>query len=129
MSKNARFRRPLQKQHIKCSKLLSKSAQQHLQHIYWSIWMKFSWKKFFLVICKILWLFLSPLTADDKYSLPRRDNITQPIHMQLSSKQKTFCYVLLQISNVHQILNISETKMTLISYVFPKLRTAKDVVR
>ena len=29
-------------------------------------------------------------TADDKYSLLKRDNLTQPIQMQLSQKQKIF---------------------------------------
>ena len=30
------------------------------------------------------------MTANDKYSLLNRDNLTQPIHMQLSQKQKNF---------------------------------------
>ena len=30
-------------------------------------------------------------TADDKYSLLNRDNLRQPIQMQLSQKEKTFC--------------------------------------
>ena len=38
-----------------------------------------SWKKSLLVICKILGLFINTLTADDKYSLLNRDNLTQPI--------------------------------------------------
>ena len=30
------------------------------------------------------------MTADDKHYLLNRDNLTQPIQMQLSQKQKTF---------------------------------------
>ena len=30
------------------------------------------------------------MTADDKYSLLNRDNLTQPIATRLSQKQKTF---------------------------------------
>ena len=30
------------------------------------------------------------MTVADKCSLPNRDNLTQPIHMQLSQKVKTF---------------------------------------
>ena len=30
------------------------------------------------------------MTADDKYSLLNRDNLTQPIPTQLSQKQKSF---------------------------------------
>ena len=35
--------------------------------------------------------FVNTLSADDKYSLLNNDTLTQPIHMQLSQKQKTFC--------------------------------------
>ena len=40
--------------------------------------------------CKILRLFVNALTADDKYSLVNRDNLTQPIEILLSQKKKTF---------------------------------------
>ena len=43
-----------------------------------------------LVLCKILRLFVNTLTDDDKYSLLYRDNLTQPIQIHLSQKQKTF---------------------------------------
>ena len=42
------------------------------------------------MICKILRLFLNTLTAYDKSSVLNREYLTQPIHMQLSQKQKTF---------------------------------------
>ena len=48
------------------------------------------WKKSLLLIHKILRLFVNPLTADDKHYLLNRDNLTEPIQMQLSQKQKTF---------------------------------------
>ena len=85
-----RFRRPFDNQHIKLSQKVSKPSQQHLWHIYWWIWMKFSWGMFLLVICKILGLFLNTLTTDGKYSLLNRDSLKQPIQMQLSNKQKFF---------------------------------------
>ena len=44
----------------------------------------------FLVIHKILKLFVNTLTVNDKHYLLNRDNLTQPIQMQLSEKQKTF---------------------------------------
>ena len=34
-------------------------------------------------------LFFNTLTADDKHYLLNRDNLTQPIQVQLSQKQKT----------------------------------------
>ena len=45
-------------------------------------------KKFLLVLCKILQLFAKILTAKDKYSILNRDNLTEPIQMELSKKQK-----------------------------------------
>ena len=43
-----------------------------------------------LVRCKVSRVFPDTLSADGKYSLLNRDKLTQPIHMQLSRKQKTF---------------------------------------
>ena len=39
---------------------------------------------------KILRMFVNILTSDDKCFLLNRDNIRQPIQMQLSQKQKNF---------------------------------------
>ena len=47
-------------------------------------------KKSLLVIFKILRLFVNTLSAVDKYSLPNREYLTQPIQMQLSVKLKIF---------------------------------------
>ena len=38
------------------------------------------------------------MTADDKYSLLNRDNLTQPIRTQLSQKQKAFSQVFIAFS-------------------------------
>ena len=43
-----------------------------------------------LVLCKILRLFVNTLTADGKYSLLNRDNLTQSIQTLLSQKPKAF---------------------------------------
>ena len=47
-------------------------------------------KKALLVIHKILRLFVNTLTVDDKHYLLNRDNLAQPIQMQLTQKGKTF---------------------------------------
>ena len=49
-----------------------------------------SQKKSVLGRRKALELFVNTLTADDKYSLLNRDNLTQSIRAQLSQKQKAF---------------------------------------
>ena len=41
------------------------------------------------MIDKILRLFVNTLTVDDKHYLLNRNNLTEPIQMQLSEKQKT----------------------------------------
>ena len=88
-----------------------------------------SWKKSLLVTYKVLRLFVNTLTADDKYSLLSGDNLMQPIQIDLSQKDKTFfelfCAFFRSISNLEHF----QKKMTLIAYVFPKLRISKDVVR
>ena len=43
-----------------------------------------------LVLCKILRPFLNKLTANDKYSLPNRGNLTEAIKIPLAKKEKTF---------------------------------------
>ena len=42
------------------------------------------------MICKILGVFVNTLNTDNKSSLLKKDNLTQPIEMQLSNKQKAF---------------------------------------
>ena len=46
------------------------------------------WKKSLLVIHKILRLFVNTLTVDEKHHLLNRGNLTEPIQIQLSQKQK-----------------------------------------
>ena len=90
MSIKSRFKGSLKKQHGKCAQTLFKFPWQNLYHIYWSLWRQLTFKKFLLVICKISRLFPNTLSADGKYSLLNRNNLTQPIMMQLSRKEKTF---------------------------------------
>ena len=90
MSKKSRFKGSFGKQHGKRAQTLLKFAWQHLYHIYWSLWRELTCKNTLLVIPKISSLFPNTLSADGKYSLLNRDNLTQSIQMQLSRKQKTF---------------------------------------
>ena len=92
MCKKSRFRLPFQKEHGKLVSTLFKSERQHLRHIYCSTGRQFSCKKSPLVICPRLSQFVNTMTADDKCSLPNRDNLMQPIHMELSQKLKTFSW-------------------------------------
>ena len=91
MSKKTRFREPFDKQHGKRAQARLKSASQHLYHIHWSLPSQFSWKTPLLLSCQILGLLVNTLAADVKYPVVNNgDNLTTPIHIQLSLKQKTF---------------------------------------
>ena len=43
-----------------------------------------------LVIHKVLRIFVNTLTVDEKHYLVNRDNLTEPIQVELSQRQKTF---------------------------------------
>ena len=55
------------------------------------------------------------MTADDKYSLLNRDNLTQPIPTQLSQKQKVFPEFFLPISKCTLYFETLQKKDDLIS--------------
>ena len=90
MSKNSRFRVAFDKQYRKRGQALLKSAPHYLCHIHWQLPSHLSWKKSLLFIRKILGLPANKLGTDEKYPVPNRDNLTIPIQMHLSQKQKTF---------------------------------------
>ena len=90
MCKKSRFRLPFQKEHGKTVSSLLKSERQHLWHNYCSRGTQFRCKNSLLGIRQRLRLFVYTMAAVDKCSLPNRDNLMQPIHMQLSRKLKTF---------------------------------------
>ena len=73
-------------------------------------------------------MFVNTLT-DDKYSLLNRDNLTQPIRTQLSQKQKAFSEFFVAFSKSTLNLENFKQKLTLITDVYPKLHTPKNVVR
>ena len=90
MSKKSRFKGSFGKQYRKRTQALLKFAREYLYHIYWSLCSQLTCKKSLLVTWKISRLFPNTLSAESKYSLLKRDNLTQPIQMELSQKQKIF---------------------------------------
>ena len=91
MSKKSRFKGYFGKQYDKRAQTLLKCQGQLLYHICRSLLRQLTCKKCVLVTCKISSFFPNTLSGDRKYSLLKGDNLTQPIQMQLSRKQKTFC--------------------------------------
>ena len=129
MPKKSSFKGSLGKQRGKSTQILLKFEGQNLYHIYWLLWMQLSYRKSLLVICKISRLFLDTLTADGKYSLFKRDNLTQPIQMQLSQKQETFSEFFSAFLKSSLNFQHFEKKDDSHSWVFSKLRSSKKKVR
>ena len=111
ISKKSRCSGSFDKQHGKREQALLKSASQHLYHIHQSLPRKLSWKRSLCLTWEILGLVVKTLAADEKYLVLHNDNLTIPIQMQLSEKQKTFS-------------QFSAALLKCIS-VCPKLRTPK----
>ena len=82
---------------------------------------------------KILGLFVKTLTTDHKYSPSNGENLPQSIQMQLTKKEKIlseFFVSFLKFTSIFESFQKKKKKkMTLIAYVFLKLRTAKVMVR
>ena len=74
-------------------------------------------------------MFVNILTADAKHSLLNRDNLTQPIQMQLSQKQKTFSQFLSALMKSRLSFEYFQKKMSLITDVFLKLQTPRNMVK
>ena len=90
MSKKAHFRESFHKQHGKRGQALLKSASQNLYDFHWSLPSQLSWKTFLLLTCQILGRLVNRFPTNENYPVLKRDNLTMPIEMQLSRKQKTF---------------------------------------
>ena len=86
-------------------------------------------KKSTLVLCIILRLFFNTLSADDKYSLLNIDNLTQPIQILLSQKQKTFSQFFSAFLKSALNFEHFQKKDDLIADVFQKLPSAKKVIK
>ena len=125
MSKKSCFRGPFDKQHGKRAQALLKSTLQHLDDIHHSQPRELSWKKSLLLTCKILGLLVNTLAADEKYPVLNTDNLTIPIQIQLSQKQKSFSQFLATCLKSSLNFEYLEKKMTLIDFVFSKLQTRK----
>ena len=77
---------------------------------------------------KILRPFVNKLTVNDKHYLLNRDNLAQPIQIQLSRKQKNFSEFFFAFSK--SILNFKHLpeKMTLIADSFPEIPAPENMV-
>ena len=84
-----------------------------------------SCKKSLVVIFKILRVFVCTLSVLDKYSFTKRENLTDPIQMQLSRKQKSSCHIFSTFLKSSLNLDHCQKKVTLITYLFLRLQPRK----
>ena len=130
MSKKFCFKGSFGKQYGKRAQTLLKLAWQYLYHIYWSLWRQLTCKKSVLVTLEISSLLPNTRSANSRYSLLNRNNLTQPIQMQLSRKQKPFSEFFSAFLKAGlNFQHFRKKKITLIAVIFPKLRTTKNLVR
>ena len=125
MSKKSSFRGLFDKQHGKSAKALLKCASEHLYHIHWSLPSQLNQKKSVLLTWKNLVLLVNTLAADEKYPVLNWDNLTIPIQMQLSQKQKNFSQFFPAFLKASLNFKHFEKNMTLLVFVFWNLRTLK----
>ena len=90
MSKKSSFRGLLNREPGILVETMLESEWQQVYKIDQWLWRQLHWKKTLLVINKIQRLFFNTLAVDDKHYLVNRDNLTEPIQMQLYQKEKSF---------------------------------------
>ena len=88
MSKESRFRGCFDKLYGKHAQGLVKSVSQDLYQIYLSLARELCPTKSLLLTCQILGVLLNTLPTNERYPVLNRENLTIPIQMQLSQKQK-----------------------------------------
>ena len=125
MSKKSRLRRCFNKRYGKRAQTLFKSREHYLYHVHWSLPSQIRWKKPLLLRWKTLGLLVNTLAADLQYPLLNRDNLTIPIQMQLSQKQKTFSQSFSAFSKSRKNFKKFWKKDDPHGFVFPKLRNPK----
>ena len=84
-----------------------------------------SWWKSLLLTCQILGLLVNTLSANDKYPVLNRDNLTIPIQTQLSQKQKTFSQYFCKCFKSRLNFEHIEKMMTFVDFLCLKLQTPK----
>ena len=129
MSKKSSFRGCFHKQYGKPAQALLKSASQLLYHIHRSLPSQLTWKKSLLLTCKILGLLLNTLAADEKYLVLHRDNLTIPIQMQLSQKQKTFSQFFAALSKSRLNFKDFERKDNPHSFCSSEIKDSEYMIR
>ena len=129
LSKNRRFRKRFDSQHVKVSQILSKHPSEHFFHLFSSFWGKLIRKISRLVLGEILGVFVETLPADAKYLLNIKSISNSQLKCKYLKNENLFLNFLFDFWNLHQISNILKKNMMVIANAFLKLQTLKILVR
>ena len=129
MCKKSCFRGPFDKQYGKRFQAMLESASYHLYHIHWSLARDFCSKKSLLLACQIMGLLLNTFPTDEKYPTLNRDNLTVPIMMQLSQKEKSFSRFFSPFLKFRLIFECFERKDDTHSFCISEIADSENVVR
>ena len=88
-----------------------------------------SWKTSLLLTYQISSLLVTTVAADEKYPVLNRDNLTIPIQILLSQKQKTFSEFFATFLKFILSFNKFETKYDLDTFCISEITASKNVVR
>ena len=121
------FREPFDREHVKGSETLMKSAWPHFYHTFCSLLARYTGENFLLGIFSPIGLFVK-ISSDHKYSLRNSENLPETIQMQLSNILKTFSQHFVQLVQSTSKFKHFEEKTTLVAYVFSKLPAVKGTV-
>ena len=86
-------------------------------------------KKSLLLRSQIFGLLLNTLAADKRYPVLNRDNLTTPIQMQLSQKQKNFSQLFAAFLKPRLNFDHFQTKYDPRSFCVSEITDSKNVVR
>ena len=129
MSKEPCFRGPFEKQHGKRAQALLKSASQHVYHILWPLATQLTWKKSLLLTCQILGVLVNTLATDEKCPLLKRDNLTLPIQIQLSKKQRSSSQFFAALLKTTINFEYFEKKLDSNRFCISEITDSENVVR
>ena len=129
MSKKSPFRGWFDKQDHKRAKTLFQFGSQHLDENHSSLARKLCSENSLLLTCQILVMLVNTLVANEKYPVLNRDNLTIPIKMQLSQKQKTSSQFLAAFLKSRLNFEYFEQKDDPHRFCISKITDSENVVR
>ena len=115
-------------EHVKRFQTLVKSSWEHFYHIFPSLWGEMIWKISPWLKFEIIRLFVNTWTAHYKYPVTDCENLSFPMQMQLSWKQKIFSRFLIPFMESPSNFEHFQKKKILIANAFPKLTTVQGLV-